>query len=91
MRKYADAERGQFIAACVKQDPEDPDFDFDAAQQMLVDLDEKGGFAGEDCVIYHTRRERKYEAAAPLADIKAGKPAVVEKVGARDYFNRVAA
>lgn len=88
-QQYADAERGRFLAACVKQDPENPEFDFDAAQQLMVDADEAGNLESGECQIIHTRTERKYEVAASVADIKAGKPAVVEKVGCRDYFNAV--
>jgi hypothetical protein len=83
--EYGDRDRLAFIAACVGQKPDDPDFDGDAAQQMLVDQDEAGGFETEECVIFHTRTTRSKD----KAEIKDGKPVLVTKTYPSDYFAEV--
>lgn len=79
---YSDRDRLGFVAACVGQKQDDADFDADAAQQTLVDLDESGGFDSEECEIFHTRTSKIKEKAT-----KKGGVAVLEEVAyANDYF-----
>lgn len=85
---YIDRDHAAFVAACVKQRPDDPAFDIDAARQLLVDTDEAGGFADKSCVIIHTRSSKTKEVANTVAAIKAGGPPVVEKTFANDYFDK---
>lgn len=87
---YSDRDRRAFIAACMGQRADDPAFDADAAQQVLLDQAEKNGFAaGPDgvypCQIFHTRTSKSKEKAA----IKEGKPVIETVLYANDFFNPV--
>jgi hypothetical protein len=79
---YSDRDRLGFVAACVGQKQDDPDFDADAAQQTLVDLDEDGGFDSEECKIFHTRTSKIKEVAAK----KNGQAVLEDRAYANDYF-----
>jgi len=79
---YSDRDRLGFVAACVGQKQDDPDFDADAAQQTLVDLDDTGGFDSEECQIFHTRTSKVKEKATK----KNGQAVLEEVVYANDYF-----
>jgi hypothetical protein len=90
-QKYSDRDRFAFIAACMGESPDNPEFDEKAAEQKLVDTSETNGFAPEEdgtfpCQIFHTRTSKTKERAA----IKDGKPIIEQYLVAQDYFAPVA-
>jgi hypothetical protein len=90
-QQYADRERGAFIAACMGQTLDDPEFDVDAAEQTLIDSSEKGDFNPDEagvhpCQIFHTRTSKQKEYAV----MENGKPVAKTKLVPNDFFNPVA-
>lgn len=101
---YADRDRTSFVAAAVGQEAEDiappednPDDTsaFDAAQQELLDADEKGEFAPEEeggeypCQLFMTRTSKTKERTNSPANIKKGEPALINVTFANDYYNKI--
>lgn len=81
-QEIATYSKRQFVAACVGQSEEDPNFKADAAQQELLDADESGELGDDGPVIFQTTTTTK----KPKAILENGVAKTIENTYVNHTF-----